>query len=177
MKAIPIRLVAATAFLVALVTLQPRIAPASHSGWLFGTGNRVVITMTEYPFRFTPNTITLESGKAVDLVLENKGTSGTHIFMVYPPPKTPPKLFVGWSEYVMTNTYFQDMGEILIHVKPKESYVAATRVFEVGVGAGQTITISFVPSRKGRFEFASHIASGRKDGDYEQGMKGTLVVK
>ena len=149
---------------------------ASHTGWLFGTGNRVVITMTEDPRRFTPDTVTLEAGKAVDVVLENKGRF-THMFMVYPAPSSSLKGTQGWWEYVMTNTYFQEMGEVLVHGRKDESYVAATRLFEVGVEGGKTITISFIPSRKGTFEMASHLNAGSPGGDYERGMKGTFIVK
>ncbi|TMI70309.1 MAG: hypothetical protein E6H05_13790 [Bacillati bacterium ANGP1] len=160
---------------ILLVCLPGRVL-ASHTGWLFATGNRIVITMTTYPRQFTPNAVTLEAGKVVDLVLENKGT-GTHIFMVYPPPQTPPKGSQGWWEYVMANTYFQDMGEVLVHGKRDESYVAATRLFEVGVEAGKTITITFIPAKKGTFEMASHLLAGEPGGDYERGMKGAFIVK
>ena len=149
---------------------------ASHTGLLFGTGNRIAITMTEDPRRFTPDIVTLEAGKAVDVVLENKGRF-THMFMVYSAPSVPPKGTQGWWEYVMINTYFQDIGEVLVHGKKDESYVAATRLFEVGVEGGKIITISFIPSKKGTFEMASHLNAGSPGGDYERGMKGTFTVK
>ena len=64
-----------------------------------------------------------------------------------------------------------------MHGKRDESYVAATRLFEVGVEAGKTITITFIPAKKGTFEMASHLLAGETGGDYERGMKGAFIVK
>ena len=60
-------------------------AAASHTGLLYGAPNRVTITMTEY--KFIPNTITIQAGEAVDVVLEYKGVL-PHVFMVYPKPRS-----------------------------------------------------------------------------------------
>jgi uncharacterized cupredoxin-like copper-binding protein len=147
--------------------------PASHTGLVFGAPARVNVTMTEY--KFSPQTITVEAGTPVDLVLENKGLI-SHVFMVYPQPKSLPKGTGAWWDYILANTYLRDMGEILVHVRG-EFVVAGTRLSEVAVEPGKKVTLTFTPARKGTFEIGCHLATGGGGSHYTAGMKGTLVVK
>ncbi|MDQ7843846.1 MAG: hypothetical protein QN141_13320 [Armatimonadota bacterium] len=59
-------------------------------------------------FRFTPARITLQANVPAEIVLVNKGTV-EHEFMVY---KTPAGKVDDWDEFVMSNTYFQNLGEV-----------------------------------------------------------------
>lgn len=146
---------------------------ASHTGLLFGAPARVTVTMTEY--KFSPQTIVVEAGTPVDVVLENKGLL-SHVFMVYPKPKTAPKGVGAWADYVLANTYFRDMGEAMVHVRG-EFVVAGTRLSEIGLEPGKKVTLTFTPTRKGTFEIGCHLATGGGGSHYAAGMKGTLVVK
>lgn len=143
-------------------------AAASHTGLQLGAGSRVTVTMTEY--RFTPATITLEAGQAVDIIVENKGILG-HVLMVYPAPKTPFKSATDWWEYAIANTYFQRTGEILVHNRG-EFVVGGTHVSEISLEPGKTVRLTFIPQKKGVFEMGCHAT-----GHYQAGMKGTLIVK
>lgn len=155
-----------------LVGLLALPAGASHTGLLYGASSRVVVTLSEW--KFSPATITLASGESVDIVLKNEGTQ-SHVFMAYPAPKTPYKGSGDWWEYIMAKTYFQDMGEILVHSKGF-MVVGATRVSEVGVETGKTVTLTFTPVKKGRFEIGCHLPTGGTT-HYTAGMKATLIVK
>jgi len=126
---------------------------------------KVTITMTE--FKFTPARVTLQANVPAEIVLVNKGTV-EHEFMVY---KTPTGKIDDWDEYVMPNTYFQNMGEVEGEF-PGVGAVAGTSVFEVEVGKGKTAELKFTPTRTGTFEIGCHV-----EGHYEAGMKGVLVVK
>lgn len=152
-------------------------AMASHTGLLVGAPSRVTITMTEYTF--SPAKITIPAGTAVDFILVNKGVL-PHVFMVYPVPTRAPKTQTEWWDYVLTRTYLQDMGEILVHPGgPRMAgayYVSVTRLAEVGVEAGRQATLTFTPGKRGTFEFACHVGSGPTN-HYTRGMKGTLIVK
>lgn len=149
-------------------------AAASNTGWTFGSGGpRITITMTEY--KFEPSTITVEAGTPVDLILENKGIL-THVFMVYPKPKTALKGASEWWEYVLANTYLQDMGEIMAHSRG-EFVVSGTRLAEVAVQAGKKVTLTFIPGKKGTFEIGCHLSGHGEASHYTAGMKGTLIVK
>jgi uncharacterized cupredoxin-like copper-binding protein len=148
-------------------------ATASHTGLLFGAPVRVGVTMTEY--KFSPQTITVEAGTPVDLILENKGLI-SHVFMVYPRPKSAPKGTGAWWDYVLANTYLRDMGEVMVHARD-EFVVAGTRLSEVAVGPGKKVTLTFTPTRKGTFEIGCHLATGGGGSHYTAGMKGVLVVK
>ena len=172
------RLLARLGVLVMLGAVFAGPAAASHTGLLVGAPSRVTITMLEYTF--SPGKITLPAGTPVDLILENKGIL-PHIFMVYPAPKRVPQGQVEWWEYVLANTYLQNIGEILVHPTggarvAGDFYVAGTRIAEVGVEAGKRATLTFTPTKKGIFEFACHVGSGPTN-HYRQGMKGTLTVK
>lgn len=147
-------------------------AAASHTGLLFGASARVPITMSEY--KFEPAVITVEAGKSVDLVLENKGIIA-HVFMVYPEPKKSLKGAGEWWDYVLANTYLKDMGEILVHSR-YEFVVAGTRISEVGVEPGKKVTLTFTPGRKGTFEVGCHLTAGAAS-HYAAGMKAKLIVK
>lgn len=147
-------------------------AAASHTGLLFGASARVAITMTEY--KFDPAVITVEAGKSVDLVFENKGVL-PHVFMVYPGPKKTLKGAGEWWDYVLANTYLKDMGEIMVHTRG-EFVVAGTRVSEVGVEPGKKVTLTFTPGRKGTFEIGCHLSTGAAS-HYTAGMKAKLIVK
>jgi len=153
-------------------------AAASHTGLLMGAPSRVTITMTEYTF--SPAKITIPAGTPVDFILENKGIL-PHNFMVYPAPKQVPQTPSEWWDYVLANTYLQNMGEILVHPTggarvAGDFYIAGTSVAEVGVEAGKRATLTFTPTTKGIFEFACHVGTGPSN-HYRAGMKGTLIVK
>jgi len=167
-----IRIRRLTVLLGLLVVLSAGQASASHTGLLFGASSRVVITMSEW--KFSPATITLPAGESVDLVLENKGTQ-SHVFMVYPAPKTPYKLASDWWEYALERTYFQGMGEIIVH-RRYDFVVSGTRLAEVAVEPGKTVTLTFTPGKKGRFEIGCHLPTGRGS-HYAAGMKGLLIVR
>jgi uncharacterized cupredoxin-like copper-binding protein len=149
-------------------------AAASHTGWYFGSGGpRITITISE--FKFTPAMITLEAGKPVDIILENKGIQG-HVFMVYTKPTKPFPSNAGdrW-EYVLANTYLQGMGEIMIYSR-NEFIVAGTSISEITLDPGKKATLTFVPSKKGTFEFGCLLSGGNVD-HYKAGMIGALIVK
>jgi len=132
-----------------------------------------VVTVSEY--KFTPAAITIEAGVAVDIVLENKGILA-HYFSVYPKPVAPLKCIGDWHEYLLAKTYLQDMGEILIHQRNADFYAVGGSVTEVGVETGKKVTLTFIPTKKGTFEFGCHLYTGGAS-HYTAGMKGTLVVK
>ena len=171
---LPIRL----GVLAVLVAVFAGPAAASHTGLLMGAPSRVTITMIEYTF--SPAKITIPAGTPVDFILENKGIL-PHNFMVYPAPKRVPQTAFEWWDYVLANTYLQNMGEILVHPTggarvAGDFYIAGTRVGEVGVEAGKRATLTFTPTKKGIFEFACHVGTGPAN-HYRNGMKGTLIVK
>lgn len=157
----------------AIIFLSVQGATASHTGLLFGAPNRVVVTLSEY--KFTPSTITIEAGAAVDLVLENKG-SLSHYFSVYPKPLSPFKSIGDWHEYLLAKSYLQGMGEIVIHQRNADSYTVGGQITEIGVDPGKKVTLTFTPSKKGTFEFGCHLPTGGAN-HYTAGMRGVLVVK
>ena len=90
--------------LIGVVLAWTGSAAASHTGWYFGSGGpRVTVTISEW--KFTPATITLEVGKPVDIILENKGVLA-HVFMVYTKPKQPltPNASDRWGADTATTT-------------------------------------------------------------------------
>lgn len=162
------------ATLVGIVLLWTGNVTGSHSGWYFGSGGpRITIAMSEY--KFTPATVALEAGKPVDIVLENKGIIA-HVFMVYTKANRPFPQSAGdrW-EYVLANTYLKDVGEIMVYSR-NEFIVAGTSISEITVEPKKKVTLTFVPSKTGTFEFGCPISSGNVD-HYKAGMVGTLTVK
>lgn len=157
--------------MVAAVFAGP--AAASHTGLTLGAPVRINVEMGEWFFK--PAKITVEAGTAVDIVLENKG-SVAHNFMVYPKPATPPKGTPDWYEYVLRRTYFQDIGEIMIH-RRGEFTVSGTRIAEVAVEPGKKVTLTFTPTRKGTFEIGCQLSTGGGGSHAKAGMVGTLIVK
>lgn len=87
--------------LVLVITAAAGPVAASHTGLLYGASSRVVITLSEW--KFSPSTITIAAGESVDFVLENKGTQ-SHVFMVYPAPKTPYKGTGDWWEWARSSS-------------------------------------------------------------------------
>ncbi len=148
-------------------------ALGSHTGLLFGASSRVVITMSEW--KFSPSTITIPAEQSVDFVFQNTGTQ-SHVFMVYPAPETPYKGAGDWWAYVLERTYLQGMGEILVHSKGQFA-ISGTRIAEVAVEPGKTVTLTFTPAKKGRFEIGCHLPTGGGGSHYTAGMKGTLIVR
>ncbi|MDQ7850446.1 MAG: cupredoxin domain-containing protein [Armatimonadota bacterium] len=126
---------------------------------------KMTVTMSDY--RFTPSKVNLTAGTPAALTLVNKGKV-EHEFMVYLAPKTPPE---DWDEYVMSNTFFKDMGEVEVEFEGQGA-VAGVSIFEVEVKPGKRAVVHFTPSRKGTFEIGCHV-----EGHYEAGMRGTLTVK
>ncbi len=165
--------------LIAVVTLISVVlawtghAAASHKGWYFGSGGpRIMIAMSEY--KFTPSMITLEAGNPVDITLENKGLLA-HVFMVYTKPTKPfPSSASDRWEYVLANTYLQGAGEIMVYSRD-EYIVAGTSISEITLEPGKKATLTFIPSKKGTFEFGCLLTSGPDH--YKVGMVGTLTVK
>jgi uncharacterized cupredoxin-like copper-binding protein len=162
-----------SALLGMLVAVFAGPAAASHTGLLFGAPARVNVEMGEWFFK--PAKITVDAGVAVDIVLENKG-SLAHTFMVYPKPATPPKGVGDWYEYVLRRTYFQDIGEIIVH-RRGEFVITATRIAEVAVEPGKKVTLTFTPTRKGTVEIACQLSTGGGGSHAQAGMVGTLIVK
>ncbi|OLD43966.1 MAG: hypothetical protein AUI83_17755 [Armatimonadetes bacterium 13_1_40CM_3_65_7] len=160
--------------LIGVVLAWTGSAAASHTGWYFGSGGpRITVTMSEW--KFTPATITLEAGKPVDIILENKGVLA-HVFMVYTKPKQPlPSNASDRWEYVLANSYLSSPGEIMVYSR-NEFIVAGTSISEITLEPGKKATLTFVPSKKGTFEFACLILGGGVD-HYKSGMMGTLIVK
>ncbi len=167
----PVRTLGLVAFALCIGSVPA--AFASHTGLLFGAPSRAVVTLSEY--KFTPSTITVEAGGAVDLVLENKGTL-SHYFSIYPKPAAPFKSSGDWHEYLLAKTYLQDMGEILIHQRNADFYAVGGLVTEVGVDPGKKVTLTFTPTQRGTFEFGCHLSTGGAS-HYTAGMKGVLIVK
>lgn len=144
---------------VALIAFFSVAAPGAMKA------QKITVTMTD--FKFTPNKITLQASVPVELTLRNRGKV-EHEFMVYPAPKAPP---ADWDEYLMPNTFFQNMDEVEVEFEGQGA-VAGVSLFEVEVKAGKSATVHFTPNRKGTFEIGCHV-----EGHYEAGMKGTLTVK
>lgn len=160
--------------MVAIVLAWSGKATASHTGWYYGSGGpRITVTITEY--KFIPSRLTLEAGKPVDIILENQGSLG-HLFMIYKKPQRPLPSNAGdrW-EYVLANTYLKDVGEIMVHSR-NEFIVAGTSISEISLDPKKKVTLTFVPSEKGTFEFACLLTSGNVD-HYKAGMIGTVTVK
>lgn len=157
---------------IGLMGLAPS-AFASHTGLLFGASKRIVVTMSEY--KFNPSRITLEAGASVDIVLENKGIL-SHVFMVYPKPKTPYKGVGDWWEYALAQTYFQGIGEITVHTQ-REVTVDATRVAGVSLEPGKRVTLTFTPTKKGTFEIGCQLSTAAGTTHFKAGMGGLFVVK
>lgn len=146
---------------------------ASHTGLLFGASKRIVVTMSEY--KFNPSRITLEAGQSVDIVLENKGIL-SHVFMVYPKPAKPFKGVGDWWDYVMAKTYFQDTGEITLHIQGAFA-LDVTRLAGVTVEPGKAVTLTFTPTKRGTFEIGCQLSTGGGGTHFKAGMGGLLVVK
>lgn len=125
------------------------------------------ITLVLREYAVTPRAFTLRAGTPVRLILANEGTRD-HEFQVYPVPKVPP---VDWNAYVMSHTYFKDMGEIDVAL-PGRAEIGTTALFKVHLAPGARVIIWFTPRVKGRFEMASH-----DPGRFERGLTGTIVVE
>ncbi len=130
-------------------------------------GQKVTIVLSE--FKFTPATITLQAGVPTEVTLVNRGAV-IHEFAVYTKPPVGQKI-TEWDEWVIPNTYFQGIGEVNSEIVGFGT-TNGTALFEFEVPKGRSVTIKFVPKRKGTFEMACH-----QQGHYEAGMVGTLVVK
>jgi len=154
-----VRRMAAMLAVVLLVTGLTAVAAAAPKP------QKISVTMTD--FKFTPNKVAATVGTPIELTLINKGKV-EHEFMVYPAPKTAP---ADWDEYLIPNTYFQNMGEVEVEFAGQGA-VAGTSLFEVEVKSGKRATVHFTPNKKGTFEIGCHV-----EGHYEAGMKGILTVK
>ena len=80
-----------------------------------------------------------------------------------------------WWEYVLERTYLQGLGEILVRSRGQFA-ISGTRIAEVDVEAGKTVTLTFTPGKMGRFEIGCHLPTGGTS-HYTAGMKGQLIVK
>ncbi len=165
------RIVLSTVITLVLAGLA-RPAEASHTGLYYGAPRRLVVTMSEW--KFTPNRIVVEGDEPIALVLENKG-SIAHVFMAYTPTRQTSRTAGDWWEYVLRNTYFQEIGEVMVHVKD-QFIVSGSRIAEVALEPGKTVILTFTPKRKGTFEVGCHLTSGGGS-HYRFGMLAQLIVK
>ncbi len=148
-----------TAALVVLVTAGGAIGAAKEQ--------KVTIVLSE--FKFTPATIALQADVPAEITLVNRGAV-LHEFSVYTKPPAGTKI-TEWDEWVIPNTYFQGIGEIHSEIAGFGT-TNGTVLFEFEVPKDRSVTIKFVPKRKGTFEMGCH-----QVGHYEAGMVGTMVVK
>lgn len=131
-----------------------------------GQRQRVTVVMDEYSF--SPSTLTLPAGNRVEITLVNQGRL-PHEFMVYPADPSMPMERRAMHEWVEENSMFKGV-EVTVEVEGNT--ISAGELVEVVVKPGGSVTLRFVPTRAGTFEFACLIP-----GHYEQGQKGRLVVK
>ncbi|HKX18960.1 MAG TPA: hypothetical protein VJT33_13190 [bacterium] len=125
------------------------------------------VTLVLHDYAFGSKTITLRAGTPVRLILDNEGTRD-HEFQVYAAPKVSP---ADWNAYVMSHTYFKDMGEIDIAL-PGRAEIGTTTLFKVHLAPGTRAVVWFTPRARGRFEMASH-----DPGRAEESLRGTVVVE
>lgn len=126
----------------------------------------VTVVMDEYSFN--PSTLTLSVGSRVEITLTNQGRL-PHEFMVYPADPNMPAEREAMHEWAEANSMFKGM-EITVEVEGNT--FKAGELTEVMVKPGSRVTLRFVPTRAGTFEFACRIP-----GHYEQGQKGRLIVR
>lgn len=135
-------------------------------GTLAAPAQKITFTMTD--FQFTPKSVAVKPGTAVELILVNKGAV-QHEFMLY---TSPGSMGTGMDmdAYGAENTYFKGIGTIEVVSGAKTSRTSG--IERVMVDPGKTVAIKFVAKKPGTFEFGCHIT-----GHYEAGMKGVLTVK
>jgi uncharacterized cupredoxin-like copper-binding protein len=138
-------------------------------GGASGAAKEQKVTIVLSEFKFTPATVTLQAGVPAEMTLVNRGAV-IHEFSVYTKPPAGQKI-TEWDEWVIPNTYFQGIGEVNSEIVGYGT-TNGTILFEFEVPKGRSVTIKFVPTRKGTFEMGCHQA-----GHYEAGMVGTVVVK
>ncbi len=138
-------------------------------GGVTGAAKAQKVTIILSEFKFTPATVNLQAGVPAEVTLVNRGAV-LHEVSVYATPPVGEKI-TEWDEWVIPNTYFQGIGEVHSEIEGFGT-TNGTALFEFEVPKGRSVTIKFVPTRKGTFEMGCHQA-----GHYEAGMKGVLVVK
>ena len=114
--------------------------------------NAQTLTVEAVDLGFTPTHLEVKAGEPVKLTLQNNGALD-HDFsiMVFP--------MEGMAEE--TGGMEHDMGD-----------AAAEPELHMAVGAGQSASLEFTPSKPGTYEFWCTVA-----GHKEAGMTGTLVVQ
>lgn len=110
------------------------------------------LTIEAVDLGFTPTTLEVTAGQPVKLTLQNNGVLD-HDFSIMEFPMEGMAEETGGMEH--------DMGE-----------AAAEPELHMAVGAGQSGTLEFTPSKPGTYEFWCTVA-----GHKEAGMTGTLVVQ
>ncbi len=156
------RLLSVTTILLVALALWPGSSQAA------GT-QTVTIRMGEEGARmyFRPALVTLRAGVKVEILLVNVGKK-PHEWMVYDMPKTSGKPEHEWTE---EHSYFRGIkAQVIGRARVERS--EAGDLMEVELKAGQQITVTFVPTRKGTFQMGCLLPE-----HWERGMKGTLVVK
>lgn len=139
-------------------------------GLVFGPtawGHTQKFTITMREFSFTPAKITVEVGEPVEITLVNKGRV-KHEFMVYDMPRSAIASGKTGHAWAMKTNFFRGLD---VKVMGGKVGRMGGDLFEVEVARGKSAVLTFVPTRKGTFEFACLI----KD-HYEAGQKGVLVV-
>lgn len=156
------RLVSLMAILLITLAIWPGSSQAA------GT-QTVTIRMGEEGARmyFRPDLVTLRSGVKVDILLVNVGKK-PHEWMVYEMPRTAGKPEHMWTE---EHTYFKRITAAVTG-KARVERSEAGDLLELEVKAGQQATVTFTPTRKGRFQMGCLLPE-----HWERGMKGTVVVK
>jgi|DewCreStandDraft_2_1066082.scaffolds.fasta_scaffold01020_24 uncharacterized cupredoxin-like copper-binding protein len=125
---------------------------------------KVTLELGEYYFR--PKQITLTAGVPAEITLVNRGKV-THEFMVYAPPK-PGMGRDELHEWAEEQSYFKTL---MTKVETEGAEVEGM-IIEVEVKAGRKAEVKFTPQKRGTFEVGCLLPD-----HYEQGMKGTMVVK
>jgi plastocyanin len=137
------------AWFIALLTAAaiPAAAAAARADDDGAPTQRLAVEMTEY--RFSPDTIELESGVETYLTLSNRGRMMHEFEAPY-------------------------LADVQVNVETPELVVAALGLAEVQVAVGQTVTLVFTPERKGEFTF---VCDQPKPSPHQMlGMRGRLVI-
>lgn len=111
-----------------------------------------IITIIAKEYSFSPSTITLQAGRQVRLVLENRGTV-SHEFV---------------------SPLFKNAKDV--QLRSQDIKVEGDDIAEVEFGKGKTVTIDLTPSKTGTFQFwCGEQVGGKLHRDL--GMRGTVTVK
>lgn len=146
---------------LAVMTVLALLVPVGI-GW-GATSQTITLTMREFTFR--PSKIALQGGVPVEIKFVNRGNV-SHDFTAYDTPRKTGPMIVEWAE--KTN-YFHNVE---VSVEGGRVRHSGGVFFALTLLPGKSATITFVPVKKGTFEFGCLI-----EGHYEAGQKGVFVVK